>query len=360
MATNRDRLEVHLVGSVPLADAETVFRTVCASIGPYLRRLPDGETGARKRWVGMISEILDRHPALETDPEEPTFVMKLASGKVHRELKRLRFRDGIDPKAVRYETGYATMAIDSFGIFDRLQRDRVIPKGVRFQIAIPSPLAPAYNYISKKHRIAFLDSFTAHLLDEVRQIAAALPNDRLTIQWDVLQEILIWENYFPDRPDDYKTQISSTLTNIGNAIPQAIELGYHLCYGSPKDEHLVQPRDAGVMVTIMNETVRSVRRPITYFHIPVPKDRTDASFYQPLNTLSLSKGTQLYMGLVHLNDDEGNRQRLERAREYATVAGIASECGWGRGDPSRVGPLLDTFRRLVGTQKVAASSQDNQ
>src|SRR5207253_2017913 len=29
---------VHLVGSVPLADAESVFRTVSKSVGPYLAR----------------------------------------------------------------------------------------------------------------------------------------------------------------------------------------------------------------------------------------------------------------------------------------------------------------------------------
>jgi hypothetical protein len=239
------------------------------------------------------------------------------------------------------------MAIDSYAIFDRLQHNGAIPKGLRFQIAIPSPLAPAYNYISKRHRNAFLDVFAAHLLGEVRQIAATLPNDRVSLQWDVLQEVLIWENYFPDRPDDYQTQISSILGKIGDAVPQAIELGYHLCYGSPKDEHLVQPRDAAIMVTIMNETARHVRRPITYFHIPVPRDRTDENFYRPLGALSLSKGTELFVGLVHLNDDEGNRQRLELARKFAVVAGVASECGWGRGDPSRVGALLETFRRLV-------------
>ena len=92
------QLSIHLVGSVPLADAEQVFRTVCASVGPYLRRIPDGETGARRRWVGMLSEILDRHPSFEVDPDEPPFVMKLASGRVHRQLKRLRIRPGVNPE----------------------------------------------------------------------------------------------------------------------------------------------------------------------------------------------------------------------------------------------------------------------
>jgi hypothetical protein len=37
-------LGVHLVGSVPLASAEDVFRTLGGALGDRLRRLPDGET----------------------------------------------------------------------------------------------------------------------------------------------------------------------------------------------------------------------------------------------------------------------------------------------------------------------------
>src|SRR5262245_54669475 len=37
----------HLVGSVPLASAEEVFRTLGRDLGDRVRRLPDGETGPR-------------------------------------------------------------------------------------------------------------------------------------------------------------------------------------------------------------------------------------------------------------------------------------------------------------------------
>jgi len=340
-------LSVHLVGSVPLADTEAVLRTVCGAIGPYLRRIPDGETGARRRWVGMLSEILDRHPAFEPDPAEPPFAMKLASGRVHRELTRLRIRAGIDPRELRFETGYAAMAIESFAIFDRLQRAGTIPAAVRFQVAIPSPVAPAYNYIGRKDRAAFLEVFAAHLIDEVRQIARALPNERLALQWDVLQEILVWEGYFPDRPEDYQQQLTSVLGRIGDAVPPSIELGYHLCYGSPKDEHLVQPLDTTVVTAVMHAIAAQVRRAVSYFHFPVPKHRTDEDFYRPLAGLSLPAGTQVYVGLAHADDDEGNRRRLALARQYTRVAGVATECGWGRGDPGRVPAQLETLRRLV-------------
>ena len=38
---------VHLVGSVPLANAHEVFVTVSAALGRRLLRIPDGETGER-------------------------------------------------------------------------------------------------------------------------------------------------------------------------------------------------------------------------------------------------------------------------------------------------------------------------
>ena len=38
----------------------------------------------------------------------------------------------------------------------------------------------------------------------------------------------------------------------------AIDLGYHLCYGSPADEHMVQPKDAGVMVEMTNAVAAAV------------------------------------------------------------------------------------------------------
>lgn len=51
------------------------------------------------------------------------------------------------------------------------------------------------------------------------------------------------------------------LTLIGDSVPAGIELGYHLCYGSPADEHLVQPKDMALMVEITNAIISSVKRP---------------------------------------------------------------------------------------------------
>jgi hypothetical protein len=53
---------VHFVGSIPLPEAETVFRTLAESTGAYLRRLPDGETGIRKTWIRFLQQVLADNP----------------------------------------------------------------------------------------------------------------------------------------------------------------------------------------------------------------------------------------------------------------------------------------------------------
>src|SRR5581483_4192406 len=60
---------VHLVGSVPLADARTVFTTVSAGLGPYLKRIPDGETGERSDWITWLEPVFADNSALEKSDE---------------------------------------------------------------------------------------------------------------------------------------------------------------------------------------------------------------------------------------------------------------------------------------------------
>jgi hypothetical protein len=130
-------------------------------------------------------------------------------------------------------------------------------------------------------------------------------------------------------------------------VPADIELGYHLCYGSPADEHLVQPKDTGVMVEMSNAIVAGVKRPTQFFHMPVPKGRTDDGYFAPLAHLQLRPETELYLGLIHHADAAGDAARLAAARRHVRVDGVATECGMARGDPSRLPALLAAHVRAV-------------
>jgi hypothetical protein len=103
---------------------------------------------------------------------------------------------------------------------------------------------------------------------------------------------------------------------------------------------MVQPKDAGIMVEIVNAIAARVHRPIQFFHLPVPKPRSDDAYFAPLEKLKLGPGTELYLGLIHHNDAEGDARRLSAAGRHVRVDGIGTECGMARGDPARLAALL--------------------
>ncbi len=339
---------IHLVGSVPLPDAESVFRTLAAKLGPHLRRLPDGETGKRADWIRFIQAMLSSHPDLEVDPDFAPLPWRQWDGVLLREIPRLRFKPGVDPDDVAFELGYAEAAAESFAVFERLQRAGDVPAGVKFQVSLPTPLAPGYNYMSPAAQPDFLRVFGAAMEREVARLADAIPHNRLALQWDVCQEVLMWEGYYPERPSDWRDQILGELARMGGAVPDGIELGYHFCYGSPRDEHLMQPADTGAMVAMCRGLFARIERDVEFVHLPVPHDRTDDEYFAPLDKLDAPSGCDLILGLVHVGEDAENRARLHRAQAVAEVAGIGSECGWGRKNPEGLAAVLDAHLRLIG------------
>jgi hypothetical protein len=138
---------------------------------------------------------------------------------------------------------------------------------------------------------------------------------------------------------------------LGAAVPPGVELGFHLCYGDLDAKHFVEPADATKMVELANLIARSVQRPITWMHMPVPIDRADDTFYAPLRNLELGTGTELYLGLVHARDGvEGTARRMATAKKYTQTFGIASECGISRGrDANLALEFIKTYAAAAAT-----------
>src|SRR5262249_47284781 len=109
----------------------------------------------------------------------------------------------------------------------------------------------------------------------------------------------------------------------------------------------VQPKDMAIMVEIANATSGGVARPIQFFHMPVPRGRTDDAYFAPLDNLRLHPETEFYLGLIHHADPEGDMARLAAARRHARVDGVATECGMARGDPARLPSLLASHLRAA-------------
>jgi hypothetical protein len=102
------------------------------------------------------------------------------------------------------------------------------------------------------------------------------------------------------------------------------------------------------MVEMSNRLVAAINRPITWIHMPVPRNRDDDAYYAPLKNLKLKAGTEFYLGLIHLTDGiEGTKRRIATAKRFVTNFGVATECGLGRRPPETMPALLTLHRQVA-------------
>ena len=193
------------------------------------------------------------------------------------------------------------------------------------------------------------------MLGELAEIAAAIPEGELAIQWDTAHEIQNLDGGRPHWFDDPETGIVDRLVRLGDAVPAGVELGYHLCYGDFNHRHFIEPEDAGTLVRVANTLSRRVARAIDYIHMPVPRARTDDAYFAPLRDLALKPGCTLYLGLVHFTDGvDGALARVAAAQKVVRDFGLATECGFGRRPPETVPDLLlihaDVADRMTTTR----------
>jgi ubiquinone/menaquinone biosynthesis C-methylase UbiE len=332
-------LGVHLVGSVPLPRAEDVFRTLGRELGTRLRRLPDGETGPRADWIVWQYPVLSSRPEFEVAP--PT-------AHSYRALPRLRLGEDADPGELRFEElGYAAAAEASFHSFAPLKRDGEIPRGCRFQVSLPTPLAPVSAFVAADDQPLAERAYEAAMTLELARLLAAIPHDQLAIQWDTNFEFGMLEGDVPAWFPDVQGGILKRLLRLAALVPPEVELGFHFCSGHDEQAPRHVPADLGRMVEIANALASGLDRPLDWLHFPVARERPDAAFAAPLRELRLHAGTELYLGVVHPGEPaEESRRRIATAHEFAPEFGIATPCGWGRLPPRRVPELVAAHAEL--------------
>ncbi len=336
----------HLVGSVPLHDSETVFRTVGGALGRHLLRCPDGETGVRKDWIAWQYPLLARTPGLEPIPAGDR-------GYLRRQLVQLsahsgRPGGGSERDEPRFGAlGYADAALASFAIFFRLQLEGLVPAHLRFQVSLPTPLAPISVFVRPEDRAVVEPAYERALLAELARITDGIPHDRLAVQWDVAAEFGHLEEIWPAHFDDVEAGVLARLRRLGAAVPRDVSLGFHLCYGDFGHKHFVEPADASRLVHVAN-ALAWLERGIDWVHLPVPIGWREPGAFAALGGLALQEQTKLLLGVIHAADGaEGARRRIALAAERVPHFGVATECGLGRRPPESIGPLLALHAELA-------------
>jgi len=319
---------VHLVGSIGLDTVEDVFRTVGALLGRHLQRVPDGEVGGRRLWISWQYPLLRSNAYLRPDP----------SGAVRptNRFPLLTLAEGATPDDVHFgELGYAREARASYLDFTAARNNGELPDGIRFQVCLPTPFAVVSSVAMPNALAAVEAAYERAMIAEVAALCRHIPHGDLCIQWDLCNEMCVWDGQtseavpYADEPHD---KILGRMQRLCAGIPADVDLGLHLCYGDFGARHFVEPRDAARMVDFANALSGTIAHPLAYIHLPVPMSRSDDAFHRPLAELKLNPATRLYLGVVHAGDGtEGAKARIAAARRYAPRAfGIATECGMAR------------------------------
>jgi hypothetical protein len=341
--------DVHLVGSVPLRDATEVFETVAAELGPRLLRIPDGETGTRSHWLGWLEPVFSEHPAFE----KTGHMSRPHTTSDARPLHRLK--DEVAAGELCFSNlRIADIAISSFLEFKRLKDHGTIPPHVRFQVSVANPLSVVERFVAVESQERVFPSYERALLGEIEKMAAAIPHDQLAIQWDVASRIMAsleigQPTRFGETRADMLREFSGMAIRWGNAIPPGIELLFHLCYGDNAHRHVVEPSSLEMPVKLANAISAGIGRSIELIHMPVPRERDDEMYFEPLNLLALRPETRISLGLIHNSDGvPGTRRRISTAERFLKRFLIATECGFGRRPPETIPRLLAVHAEVAG------------
>lgn len=337
---------IHICGSVPLPSAKDVFETLAGTLGSKITNIPDGETGEREHWIMWQRQVFDRHPDFEAIEWKGDY--RNATAKVPQN-QWWQLRDGASADNIDLGVlGYADCAKISFIEFAELKDAETIDATARLMVAVPTPYNVINTMVSPRDRLAIEPAYERAMAADVAKIAASLPHDQISVQWDVAHDMQTYEGsrqcYFAFHQDG----IVERLVRMGELVPDDIAMGYHLCYGNFGGKHFVEPHDMGPMVDLANRVSADVSRTLQWIHMPVPIERDDEAYFDALKDLRLRPETKLYLGLVHDQDgEEGCRRRMATADKYFSSYGIATECGLGRCPPENIASLLALHDALV-------------
>jgi hypothetical protein len=362
----RDRGSVLLLGSVARPEdgwtVEDVFRRCAGTLGEHVSMLPDGELDDRSQWITYIARhAYGPHPDLVTLSRHTFEDWK---PRHYDDQWRVTVRDGV--QKIRFERiGYADEAKRSFEVFRRLRDEGVIPRGVRFLIALPLTESAVRAFVGNARDFEILwRGYNEAIGRELAGISDGIPHEDLAIQWDLARETAAVEGLefnFPsadleELPAAGMERYLRALEELSPHVPDDVWLGLHVCYGSlqhregesPDGAHFAPIGDLGVAVEMLNRGSGACGRRVDFVHMPVQLADLRDEFYMPLEDLEVG-AARVYLGLVDLSDGvEGALQRIEVARRYLPDFGVATPCGWGRRPPSqKPESLIDLNRRVA-------------
>jgi hypothetical protein len=203
-----------------------VFCRLCTEVGQFVRRIPRWRNGRTSALDKVSTENSDRTSRNRAQSNGTTPLLKQTDGTIHRHIRLIRLKPEVDPE--QGDFAYDVAALQSYRAFHKLRQAGVILADIRFQVALPTPIATGLMNGSPKGRDRYVRAYERALLKALKSIPNAILHDDLSIQFDVCQEVLLFESYFPTREEDYRNLVFEQFSRLGAAVPSDVELGFHL------------------------------------------------------------------------------------------------------------------------------------
>lgn len=323
----------HLVGSIPMDDAEAAMSVALDRLGPHLHTLPDGETGERSDWIIHIVESLRDHPDLEVREEgqwsdyDDTLTHKVRLG---------HSLDGRD-----LDLGHVAAFEDSFPVFERLREERG-DDDLSFQVGIPSDLDMALFTLGPTGPLLHRWPFTVATLREIHAIHRRAGQD-VVFQIELPAELVaVTRTPRPLQPL-VAAWLARGIVRLARRAPAGARFGLHLCLGDMNHEALARMHDVRPLVLLANAI--SARwpapQPLEYVHVPLAAGQMpppmQREYHAPLVDLDLPDHVRLVAGLVHEDRSvEELRELLELVEDLVgRTVDVANACGLGRHEPDQ-------------------------
>ena len=183
-------MKVHLVGSIALDTVEEIFRTVGTLLGPHLSRVPDGEVGGRRLWISWQYPLLRASAICWPDPS--------GAVRVTNRFLLLTLAEGVAPGDVRF--GEPRLCARGARLLSRLHRG---PRQRRAAERRPVSGVPADLFaveLGRRRRRAprRRGGLRARHTAEVAALCRHILHHDLCIQWDLCNEMIIWDGQRTD------------------------------------------------------------------------------------------------------------------------------------------------------------------
>ena len=300
--------EFFLPGSLPCDTAEQSFRIFGGALGQWLDYMPDGEVGTRRYWIdGIAYRVFNGHPEIETikypAPRErrremvaarPSRRVRLsrAARRQGRALRRSRLAARLCPRRGEFlravslhEEGRcdpAACALSGLHTahlqLGALSSSRTKMSTRSFR-ASPKRCAPKSPRWSRSFRTT-ISQFSGTWPSKTGMVDTALGRTRRR-----------------GRQEGSRARVARRLPMSVPALPKAVHLGHHMCFGTLNGWPSRQPPTLAGAVMLANAAVAASGRKVEFLHIPTLGSAEDA-FFAPLKDLK-ADGARVYMGAIH-------------------------------------------------------------